>query len=254
MILGFLQTRRALNNPPLPLDGDPADWPSVYVLVPPCNERLHVVRATVIAAKAMDYPAEKMRVLLLDDGRREEFRNFAKQAGVEYVTRDNNAHAKAGNINRARERLSGQVVPIFDCDHVPARSFLQMTLGWFLRDRDLGLVQTPHHFYSPDPFERNLGQFRRVPNEGELFHRLLQDGNDLWNASFFCGSCAALRRSALDEIGGIAVETVTEDAHTALRMQRNGWNSGYINIPLASVLATRSLARHIGQSMCWALG
>ena len=124
------------------------------------------------------------------------------------------------------KQLNGEFVAIFDSDHVPMRSFLRMTLGWFLRDPNLGLVQTPHQFYSPDPFERNLGQFRRVPNEGELFHRLVQDGNDLWNASFFCGSCAVLRRSALDEIDGIAVETVTEDAHTALRMQRNRLEHG----------------------------
>src|ERR1700741_3424215 len=75
MILGYFQTLRPLKRPPLPLDGDPADWPTVDVLVPTYNEPLHVVRATVIAAKAMDYPAGKMRVLLLDDGRREEFRN-----------------------------------------------------------------------------------------------------------------------------------------------------------------------------------
>ena len=81
--------------------------------------------------------------------------------------------------------------------------------------RKLGMLQTPHHFYSPDPFERNLGQFRVIPNEGELFYGIVQDGNDFWNATFFCGSCAVLRRTALDEIGGIAAETVTEDAHTS---------------------------------------
>src|SRR5579862_5438648 len=247
LILGYFQTLRPLKRPPLPLEGNPADWPTVDVLIPTYNEPLHVVKGTVLAARALDYPANKMRVLLLDDGRRPEFRQFAAQAGVEYVTRNDNAHAKAGNINHALEHLSGEFVAIFDCDHVPSRSFLRMTLGWFLRDRGLGLLQTPHQFYSPDPFERNLGQFRTVPNEGELFHRLVQDGNDLWNASFFCGSCAVLRRSALDEIGGIAVETVTEDAHTALRMQRRGWNTAYLNIPLAAGLATESLAAHIGQ-------
>jgi hypothetical protein len=92
-------------------------------------------------------------------------------------------------------------------------------MGWFLKDKRLAMVQTPHHFYSPDPFERNLKQFHHIPNEGELFYGLVQDGNDLWNATFFCGSCAVLRRSALEEIGGIAVETVTEDAHTSLRLQ-----------------------------------
>ncbi len=254
LILGYFQTLRPLQRPPLPLEGDPESWPTVDVLVPTYNEPLHVVRGTVLAAKAMEYPAGKKRVLLLDDGRRDEFREFAAEVGVEYVIRDNNAHAKAGNINHALRRTNGELVAIFDCDHVPARSFLLRTLGWFQRERDLGLVQTPHHFYSPDPFERNLGQFRRVPNEGELFHRLVQDGNDLWNASFFCGSCAVLRRAALDEIGGIAVETVTEDAHTALRMQRNGWSTAYINIPLGAGLATESLAAHIGQRIRWARG
>ena len=254
LLLGYFQTLRPLKRPPLPLSGDPAHWPTVDVLIPTYNEPLHVVQGTVLAAMAIDYPAEKMRVLLLDDGRRKEFRDFAARVGVEYLTRDNNAHAKAGNINHALRFLDGEFVAIFDSDHVPARSFLHMALGWFLRDRLLGLVQTPHHFYSPDPFERNLGQFGRVPNEGELFHRLVQDGNDLWNASFFCGSCAVLRRRALDEIGGIAVETVTEDAHTALRMQRHGWNTAYINIPKAAGLATESLAAHIGQRIRWARG
>jgi cellulose synthase (UDP-forming) len=254
LILGYFQTLRPLKRPPLPLEGNPKEWPAIDVLVPTYNEPLHVVRGTVLAAMALDYPADKMRVLLLDDGRREEFRDFAAQVGVEYVTRDNNAHAKAGNINQALQHTSGEFVAIFDCDHVPVRSFLRMTLGWFQRDLNLGLLQTPHQFYSPDPFERNLGQFRRVPNEGELFHRLVQDGNDLWNAAFFCGSCAILRRSALDEIGGIAVETVTEDAHTALRMQRNGWNTAYLNVPLSAGLATESLAAHIGQRIRWARG
>ena len=104
-----------------------------------------------------------------------------------------------------------------------------MTIGWFLADRKLGMLQTPHHFYSPDPFERNLGTYGRVPNEGELFYGLVQDGNDFWNATFFCGSCAVLRRAALEEIGGIAVETVTEDAHTSLQACSGaGWNTAYL--------------------------
>jgi cellulose synthase (UDP-forming) len=254
LILGYFQTLRPLKRQTQPLAGDPANWPTVDVLVPTYNEPLHVVKATVIAAKAIHYPAEKMKIVLLDDGRRAEFREFAAEVGVEYITRENNVHAKAGNINHALRELSGEFVAIFDSDHVPARSFLQTTLGWFVCDPRLGVVQTPHHFYSPDPLERNLGQFRRVPNEDELFHRLVQDGSDLWNASFFCGSCAALRRTALDEIGGIAVETVTEDAHTALRMHRLGWNTAYINIPQAAGLATESLAAHIGQRIRWARG
>jgi cellulose synthase (UDP-forming) len=254
LFLGYLQTLWPLRRTPVPLPDEPDEWPAVDLLIPTYNEPLAVVKYTALAAMNIDWPADKLNVYILDDGRREEFRQFAEDAGIGYMTRDDNKHAKAGNINRALERLDAPFVAIFDSDHVPTRSFLQVTLGWFLRDRNLGILQTPHHFYSPDPFERNLNQFRIIPNEGELFYGIVQDGNDFWNATFFCGSCAVLRRSALDEIGGIAVETVTEDAHTSLRMQMNGWNTAYINIPQAAGLATERLSGHVKQRIRWARG
>ena len=254
LFLGYLQTLWPLRRTPVPLPEDPDNWPAIDLLIPTYNEPLSVVRFTALASMNIDWPADKLNVYILDDGKREEFRKFAEDAGIGYMTRDDNKHAKAGNINRALERLDAPFVAIFDSDHVPTRSFLQVTMGWFMRDRKLGMLQTPHHFYSPDPFERNLGQFRVIPNEGELFYGIVQDGNDFWNATFFCGSCAVLRRTALDEIGGIAVETVTEDAHTSLRMQINGWNTAYINIPQAAGLATERLSGHVKQRIRWARG
>jgi cellulose synthase (UDP-forming) len=254
LFLGYLQTIWPLRRAPVPLPDSTEDWPAVDIVIPTYNEPLDVVRYTAFAALNVDWPADKLRVVILDDGRREEFRQFSMEAGIEYMTRDDNKHAKAGNINRALKNLYAPYVAIFDCDHVPTRSFLQMTIGWFLRDKNLAMLQTPHHFYSPDPFERNLAQFRVIPNEGELFYGIVQDGNDFWNATFFCGSCAVLRRTALDEIGGIAVETVTEDAHTSLRMQMNGWNTAYIGIPQAAGLATERLSAHVVQRVRWARG
>jgi len=254
LFLGFLQTLWPLRRTPVPLPEDTDLWPEVDLLIPTYNEPLSVVRYTALASMNIDWPADKLNVYILDDGKREEFRAFAEEAGIGYMTRDDNAHAKAGNINRALQRLDAPFVAIFDSDHVPTRSFLQLTMGWFGRDAQLGMLQTPHHFYSPDPFERNLGQFRVIPNEGELFYGVVQDGNDFWNATFFCGSCAVLRRSALDQVGGIAVETVTEDAHTSLRMQMHGWNTAYINIPQAAGLATERLSGHVKQRIRWARG
>jgi cellulose synthase (UDP-forming) len=254
LFLGYFQTIWPLRRAPVPLPDDPEEWPDVDVLIPTYNEPLDVVRYTAFGALNIDWPADKLHVYILDDGRRKEFERFAREAGVGYKIRPDNFHAKAGNINTALKSMNSPYVAIFDCDHVPTRSFLQMTVGWFLRDQKLAMLQTPHHFYSPDPFERNLGQFRIIPNEGELFYGIVQDGNDFWNASFFCGSCAVLRRTALDEIGGIAVETVTEDAHTSLRMQMNGWNTAYINIPQAAGLATERLSAHVGQRIRWARG
>ncbi|AGO53138.1 UDP-forming cellulose synthase catalytic subunit [Serratia plymuthica] len=254
LVLGYFQTVWPLNRQPVPLPADSATWPTIDLMVPTYNEDLGVVKPTIYAALGIDWPKEKVNIYLLDDGNRPEFKAFAEEVGVKYIARPTHEHAKAGNINNALKQATGEFVAIFDCDHVPTRSFLQLTMGWFFKDKKLAMLQTPHHFFSPDPFERNLGRFRQTPNEGTLFYGLVQDGNDMWDATFFCGSCAILRRSALDEIGGIAVETVTEDAHTSLRLHRRGHTSAYIRIPQAAGLATESLSAHIGQRIRWARG
>jgi cellulose synthase (UDP-forming) len=254
LFLGAFQTIRPLNRPSVPLPDDSSVWPTVDIYIPTYNEPLEVVRATTLAAMSIDWPADKLKVYILDDGRRREFWEFAQSCQVGYLIRPDNKHAKAGNINHALKQTHGDYIAIFDCDHIPTRSFLQVAMGWFTKDNRLAMVQTPHHFYSPDPFERNLDTFRQVPNEGALFYGVIQDGSDFWNACFFCGSCAILRRTAIEEINGIAVETVTEDAHTALRMQRRGWNTAYIRFPQAAGLATGSLGAHIGQRIRWARG
>ncbi|WP_268991638.1 UDP-forming cellulose synthase catalytic subunit [Limnobaculum eriocheiris] len=254
LVLGFFQAVWPLHRKPVPLPEDLSSWPSVDIMVPTYNEGLNVVKPTIYAALGIDWPEDKRTIYILDDGNRPEFRAFAEEIGVKYIARPTHEHAKAGNINHALKQATSEFVAIFDCDHVPTRSFLQLTMGWFFKDKKLGMIQTPHHFFSPDPFERNLGSFRKMPNEGTLFYGLLQDGNDTWDATFFCGSCAIMRRTALDEVGGIAVETVTEDAHTSLRLHRAGYTSAYIRIPLAAGLATETLSAHISQRIRWARG
>ena len=254
MVLGYFQVCWVLDRSPEPLPEDRSLWPHVDIFIPTYNESLDVVKPTVYAAMNMDWPAEKLHIHILDDGSREHFRDFAAGIGVNWIMRKEHRHAKAGNINHALTVTKGEYIVIFDCDHVPSCDFLTSTVGWLVKDPKIALVQTPHHFYSPDPFEKNLHLEKAVPIENSLFHDFIQKGNDTWNATMFCGSSAVMRRSALEEIGGIAVETVTEDAHTSLKLNRRGWSSAFIDRPLASGLSTETLSAHIGQRIRWARG
>ncbi|HBV38844.1 MAG TPA: cellulose synthase, partial [Erwinia sp.] len=193
LLLGYLQTSWPLKRTIEPMPEDISLWPTVDIYVPSYNESLDVVRDTVLAAQCIDYPRDKLKIYLLDDGKRSEFAVFAADVGVGYITRDDNRHAKAGNLNHAMTITKGELITVFDCDHVATRTFLQATVGPFLKDPKLALLQTPHYFYSPDPFERNLKAARKIPNEGALFYGPVQQGNDNWNATFFCGSCAVIR-------------------------------------------------------------
>ncbi|MDU3362399.1 MAG: glycosyltransferase [Klebsiella sp.] len=214
LLLNYLQTVWPLKRGIVPLPDDMSKWPTVDIYIPSYNEPLEVVRDTVLAAQCIDYPKDKMKIYLLDDGKRSEFAVFAADVGVGYITRNDNKHAKAGNLNHALTLTHGELICVFDCDHVATRVFLQATVGGFLKDPMLAL----------------------------------------WNATFFCGSCAVIRREALAQIGGFAVETVTEDAHTALKFQRLGWKSAFLDIPLAAGLATERLVVHVIQRTRWARG
>lgn len=252
LLLGYYQTSIRRIRTPVPLPADPALLPSVDVFVPSYNEDMDLLRDTLVSAMAMNYP--KKRVYLLDDGRRPEARALTEELGCDYLDRPDNRGAKAGNVNAALKRTSGELIAFFDADHAPVRSFLECTIGFFLADPKVALVQTPHYFYNADQFERNLFLEGIVPSEPKLFYHALQVGNDFWNAAFFCGSCAVIRREAMVGVGGMAEETLTEDAHTALKMHAAGWKSVYYDVPLAAGIATERLSFYISQRIRWARG
>ncbi|GAB4458063.1 MAG: hypothetical protein OHK0037_01420 [Elainellaceae cyanobacterium] len=259
LFLAYFQTLRIHQRQPIDLSTMPqAQWPAVDVYIPTYNEDVEIVRKTAIAALAIDYPIDKKCVYVLDDGRkyperRAELQAMCDEVGATMLVRDNNDHAKAGNINTALEKTHGDLVLILDCDHIPARCFLKETVGFFLKPK-VALVQTPHWFYNPDPFERNLLTRGQIPVGNELFYKVLQKGNDHWNAAFFCGSAAVVRREYIREIGGIATETVTEDCHTALRLHSLGYQSIYYDKIMVAGLAPEKFSSYVGQQVRWARG
>jgi len=252
---------------------DPQTAPSVDVFVPTYNEEPDILAATLAAAVQMRYPPGKLRVYLLDDGgteqklndtdrgkaqeaarRAEVLKELCASLGAHYLTRTRNVHAKAGNMNAAFERTSGDLIAIFDADHIPTSDFLERTVGYMQKDSNIFLVQTPHFFINPDPLERNLDTFSRMPSENEMFYGVIQRGLDRWNGSFFCGSAAVLRRKCLEEVGGFKGDTITEDAESALELHCRGYRSVYIDRPMISGLQPESFESFIGQRTRWCQG
>lgn len=259
LFLSYFQTLRLRDRTPVDLTTIPQEqWYSVDVYIPTYNEDVAIVRKTAVAAMALDYPADKKRVYVLDDGRmfperRVKLQKMCQDLGCTLLTRNTNEHAKAGNINTALRRTQGELVLILDCDHIPSRQFLKHTVGFFYQP-SVSLVQTPHWFYNPDPFERNLLTEGKIPVHNELFYKVIQKGNDFWGAAFFCGSAAVFRKQHVLEVGGIAVETVTEDCHTSLRLHSRGYESVYYDKIMVAGLAPEKFSAYVGQQVRWARG
>lgn len=230
-----------------------SSYPTVDIFVTVVHEPLDILRRTLIGCINQQYPKDRYRVYLLDDGQRDEVQRLAVSLNCNYIRRPNRLHAKAGNLNHALQHTNGEIIAIFDVDHVPTRDFLHDTVGFF-QDEKMALVQTPHHFYNPDIFQKNLQIEGVLKNEQALFYRVLQSGRDRHNSAFFAGSCGLLRRRVLKEIGGFRTETVTEDIHTSMMIHAKGYRSCYLNKVLAAGLMPETFESSMRQRVRWATG
>ena len=225
---------------------------SVDVFITVYDEPLEVVRRTAVGARAIRYPH---RTYILDDGKREEVRAMAEELGVDYLRREGNEHAKAGNLNHALRHTDGEFVLQLDADHVPLPNILDALLGFFAQDPKLAFVQSPQDFYNTDAFTYDVNEaWHRIWEEQRLFFSVIQPGKDSVEAAFFCGSCAVFRREALDDIGGFSTHSVTEDIETSLLLHSRGWRSAYYGESLAYGLAAGSAAAFHVQHLRWGQG
>ncbi len=237
-------------DPDPPANTTPARRWRVAVLIPTYNEPAEVLLPTIAAAVALEPEHETW---VLDDGRRPEIRSLAEQLGARYLTRPDNRHAKAGNLNHALGVIDADIVAVLDADHVPTARFLTATLPYF-DDPRVAFVQTPQDFYNLDSFEHQRRWNGQIFNEEAVFYRVIAPAKNRWSAPFWCGTCALVRVEALRSVGGVATESVTEDIHTTIRMYRAGWTGRYHNEVLARGLAPEDAEAYLLQRHRWALG
>jgi cellulose synthase (UDP-forming) len=228
------------------------ELPWVDVYIPTYDESLEVLEKTITGAISLDYP--NLKVWLLDDGRRPWLKELCNTKGVGYLTRGDNAHAKAGNINHALTKTNADFVAIFDADFIPQRNFLIRTVGFFA-DPAIGIVQVPHTFYNYDPTQSSLGVQKALPDDQRFFFEAIMPSRDGWNAAFSCGSNSVTRREALRSIGdALPTDSITEDMLLSISLLRNGYITRYLCERLAFGLAPEGLKAFFVQRQRWARG
>ena len=242
----FIAWRLSVRAPAAPQAGLAVD-----VFVTTVDEPVETVRRTLLAARNMEYAHQTW---LLDDGNRPEMRRLAQSLRCRYIARNDPVCARAGCLNNALKFSNAELVALFEADHAPARRFLVETLGYF-RDAGVGFVQTPLDFYNLDSFAHRREPARRlVWTDRSLFFRVIQRGRDWRGAALLCGSCAVVRRAALDQVGGFAASTSTEALHTSLKLHKRGYRSIYHARSLAFGLAPTGVAAFVRGHMRRGLG
>jgi cellulose synthase (UDP-forming) len=228
--------------------------PTVDVFIPTYNESREVLEATLAGARALDYPPERVRVWVLDDGRRPWLRELCAAGSVGYFARPSNEHGKAGNLNFALPRTAGELVLVIDADFVLEPQFLYRTAGFLVYQERVALVQTPQHFRNPDPVQHNLLGTGAWTEEQHFFMNVVQSGRDAYENAFCVGSGWLVKRACLEDMGGFPQGSICEDLEISYVLRGRGLRTLFLNEPLAVGLAPESLPEYVKQRVRWCTG
>ena len=224
---------------------------SVDVFVTTFKEPLHIIRRTVMAAKALEYPH---KTWVLDDGKRDEVKALAEELGLGYLRRPDNKNAKAGNLNYGFAHTSADFVMSIDADHIVLPHALDILLGFFA-DENVALVQTPQDYYNTDAFQyMKSARTKGLWHDQSSYYNVIEPCGDKINAATCIGTGVVYRRSAIESIGGIPTDSITEDIHTSLKLQKRGYRIAFINEPVAYGMAEADLGEFYKVRRRWAHG
>jgi cellulose synthase (UDP-forming) len=220
---------------------------TVDVFITVFGEPVDVVERTVAGAMAVRHPRKK--VWVLDDGGSPQIAAVAARHGAGYLVRPSRRGAKAGNLNDAMARTTGEFLLVLDADHVPKPEFLELSMGGF-GGADVAFVQTPQDYVN-----RTTNRVSAGANEQQgLFYGPIMRGKNARNAVFSCGTNVIFRRVALESVGGMPEDSITEDLRVSLILSGKGQRGVYVPLILAEGMGPVDVASFFSQQSRWARG
>ena len=231
------------------------EFPEIDILIATINEDVELLQETIKHIKAMKYPdKKKLHIYMCDDGRRKEMKDLCKKMKINYIDRKDNKNAKAGNYNNALKKTKSPYIVTFDADMQPKPEFLMKTVPHIIANKDVGFVQIPQNFRNPDIYQARFKLIGKLPHEQDYFFNKIQMAKNYTNSVIYCGTNTVFLRKALEEAGGFATESVTEDIATGIIIESLGYRGLGINEKMAFGLNVNNLDSYIKQKCRWSRG
>src|SRR5712671_4357097 len=226
-----LHWRTSRGRHAVPAPPDVSVWPLVTVQLPLYNER-YVARRLLQAAANLDYPADRLEIQVLDDSTDDTKgivaemvqRLQARGVDIAHMLRVERTGFKAGALAAGLEKARGEFVAIFDADFVPPSDFLRRTIPHFAESR-VGVVQTRWGHLNQDFSLLTRAQSLGIDGHFGVEQTARCRGHLLLN---FNGTAGIWRRSAIEDAGGWAHDTLTEDLDLSYRAQLRHWRILYL--------------------------
>lgn len=230
--------------------------PDIDILIATINENTSILENTINACKNLNYPDKsKIHIYICDDGNRKEVKELSKTLNINYISRKNNANAKAGNYNHALQICKSPFIATFDADMAPTPNFLLTTLPIFLESKEkIGFVQLPQSFINPDIFQYRFNLTEKIPFEQDYFYKRIQLAKNKTNSTIYCGTNTLFAREALDSCNGFATGTISEDIATGMLIEAKGFKGIALDNVEAYGICVNDLDSFLKQRSRWARG
>ncbi len=225
--LAFLSFRRKDKNPIVQ-----AGTPSITIQLPIYNEK-YVATRLVDAVCALDYPKDKMKIMVLDDSDDDTtdllsgLVNQYKKKGYDilHIRRETRKGYKAGALKYAMKMTDTEYVAIFDADFIPPVWFLQRAMPYFAK-QNIGLVQCRWGHVN-----ENYSAMTQAQALSLDFHFLIEQKAKSNSHLYmnFNGTAGIWRRECIEDAGGWHTSTLVEDLDLSYRAQMKGWRCIFIS-------------------------
>jgi cellulose synthase (UDP-forming) len=240
-------------------DSHKSSTPQVTVFIPAAGEPESVVKKTIIAAKKIDYPQNKITVYLLDDTKTGEYKKLAEAQRIEYLNRPEHSYRKSGNLNYALSKIpETDHILLLDADFVPRKEILKELVPY--TRYDVGIIQSPQHFkIMADKRRGSPIEFAAAYIQKE-FYRIGQVGRSRFDSSICVGTNALYSYRALKDVDGFALVNYAEDVRTGIKIINHIKDDGdpyrikYIPIQLATGTTPSDYFSFFKQQSRWAMG
>src|SRR5712692_8414861 len=241
----------------VPAPPAPGEWPAVTVQLPLFNER-YVARRLLEAVGRLDYPAQRLEIQVLDDSTDETSAIVAEAARglttrgvtVRHLRRTDRTGFKAGALAAGLREARGEFIAIFDADFVPPPDFLTKTIPHFA-DPTVAVVPSRWGHLNRDFSLLTLAQSLGIDGHFGVEQPARCWGNLLLN---FNGTAGVWRRTAIEDAGGWAHDTLTEDLDLSYRAQLAGWRFVFDPTLVVPAELPESMAAFRSQQHRWAKG
>lgn len=227
------------------------EFATVDVFLPSCGEPLELLENTYKHVAKLSYP--RVKVFVLDDSGRKEVEALAGKYKFEYLCReDRGVMKKAGNLRFGFKQTNGEFILILDADFVPRSDMLQEMLPWMVYDEKIAIIQSPQYF---DVIPKKMGWVEAGGGYiQEFFYRIVQQSRDALGGAICVGTCALYRRDSLVPFGGTALIGYSEDVHTGVAVQQNGWKVRYLPLNLSKGVCPEKVSDFFNQQYRWCMG